>query len=386
MAAAGMAGDLAIVPVAGRRLLDRFIALPGALYRGAPGFEAPLALERREALSPAKNPFYAHAEVQLWLALRGGRAVGRISAQIDRLWLERYQDATGHFGFLDAVDEAAVFGALTGTAEAWLAARGMRRALGPLSLSTNEETGLLVDGFAARPMLMMPWHPPYAGKRLEAAGYAVAKELIAYDYDVIDAPPFRAPKVVQRAMTGGGFVLRTLDPRRYQADINAALAIYRDAWSSNWGYVPPTQAETEHTVRSMKPLVRPDMVILAESAGAAVGMIVCVPNLAEAVAGLDGRLLPLGWARLIWRLKVAGLKTSRVVLFGVLRRLQGTALGSAIALALLQRLRDNGRRAGFTHAELSWILEDNVPMRRVIEGIGGVAYKRLRVYDKAIGG
>jgi GNAT superfamily N-acetyltransferase len=385
MAAAGDSGGLAVVPVAGRRLLDRFIALPTALYRGAPGFEAPLMLERREALSPAKNPFYAHAEVQLWVALRGGRPVGRISAQVDRLWLERYQDATGHFGFLDAVDDAAVFHALTRTAEAWLAARGMRRALGPLSLSTNEESGLLVDGFASRPMLLMPYHPPYAGPRLAAEGYAPAKDLIAYDYDVIDAPPFRAPKVVQRAMAGGGFTLRTLDPRRYQDDINAALAIYRDAWSENWGYVPPTQAETEHTVRSMKPLVRPDMVILAESGGEPVGMIVCVPNLAEAAAGLDGRLVPLGWARLLWRLKVRGLRTSRVLLFGVLQRLQGTALGSAIALALLQRLRDNGRRAGFTHAELSWILEDNVPMRRIIEGIGGVAYKRLRVYEKAIG-
>jgi hypothetical protein len=386
MAGPAGAADLAIVPVAGRRLLDRFIALPASLYRGAPGFEAPLALERREALSPAKNPFYAHAEVQLWLAMRGGTAVGRISAQIDRLYLGRYQDSTGHFGFLDAVDEAVVFHALTSTAEAWLATRGMRRAIGPLSLSTNEETGLMVDGFAARPMLLMPYHPPYASPRLAAEGYAKAKDLIAYDYDVIAAPPFRAPRVVQRAMAGGGFELRTLDPRRYQADINAALAIYRDAWADNWGYVPPTQAETEHTVRSMKPLVRSDMVILAEMGGAPVGMIVCVPNLAEAVAGLGGRLLPFGWARLLWRLKVAGLRTSRVVLFGVLKRLQGSGLGSAIALALLQRLRDNGRQAGFTHAELSWILEDNVPMRRIIEGIGGIAYKRFRVYEKPIGG
>lgn len=385
MAGAAGSADLAILPVAGRRLLDRFIRLPAALYRGAPGFEPPLALERREALKPTSNPYYAHAEVQLWLAMRGGMPVGRISAQIDRLYLERYQDATGHFGFLDAVDEAAVFHALTATAEAWLAARGMRRALGPFSLSTNEETGLMVGGFAARPMLLMPYHPPYAGPRLAAEGYAAVKDLIAYDYDVIGAPPFRAAKVVERAMAGGGFTLRTLEPRRYQADINAALAIYRDAWADNWGYVPPTQAETDHTVRSMKPLVRPDMVILAEIGGEPVGMIVCVPNLAEAVAGLGGNLLPFGWARLLWRLKVAGLKTSRVVLFGVLKRLQATALGSAIALALLQRLRDNGRRAGFTHAELSWILEDNVPMRRIIEGIGGVAYKRFRVYEKVIG-
>jgi GNAT superfamily N-acetyltransferase len=375
---------LRLVPASGRRRLNEFIRLPARLYAGAAGYAAPLELERREALTRGKNPYFEHAEAQLWLAYRGDRAVGRISAQIDRRYLERYGDDTGHFGFLDAVDDPAVFALLTRTAEDWLRARGMRRALGPLSFSTNEESGLMVEGFAARPMLLMGYHPPFAGTRLAEQGYLKVKDLIAYDYDIVNAPPFRARKVIERAIAGGGFTIRRLDMRRYAEDINAALDIYIDAWSGNWGFVPPTKAETEHTVRALKPLVRPEMVHIAEIDGVPVGMIVCLPNLAEAVAGLKGRLLPLGWARLLWRLKVSGLTTCRVLLYGVLKRYQGSGLGSAIALTLLQELRSNALKIGFLKAELSWILEDNLPMRRINEGIGGKGYKLYRVYDKAL--
>ena len=285
---------------------------------------------------------------------------------------------------MDAVDDSTVYAALTGAAEGWLRNRGMRRALGPLSFSTNEETGMMVEGFDTRPMLLMGYHPRYAGGRLAEQGYGKVKDMIAYDYDIINAPPFRARKVIERAMAGGGFTIRRLDMRRYAEDINAALDIYIDAWSDNWGFVPPSKAETEHTVRALKPLVRPEMVHIAEIGGVAVGMIVCLPNLAEAGAGLEGRLLPLGWARLLWRLKVRGLKTCRVLLYGVRKRYQGTGLGSAIALTLLQELRSNALKIGFRDAELSWILEDNLAMRRINESIGGKSYKLYRVYDKRL--
>jgi hypothetical protein len=375
---------LRLVPAADRRALTEFIRLPARLYAAAPGYAAPLELERRDTLTPGKNPYFEHAEAKLWLAYRGDRPVGRISAQIDRLYLERYRDDTGHFGFIDAVDDPAVFALLTRTAEDWLRARGMRRAVGPLSFSTNEESGLMVEGFAARPMLLMGYHPPYAGPRLAEQGYAKVKDLIAYDYDIVNAPPFRSRKVMERATAGGGFTIRPLDMRRYAEDISAALDIYVDAWSDNWGFVPPTRAQTEHTVRALKPLVRSEMVHIAEIGGAPAGMIVCLPNLAEAVAGLGGRLMPFGWAKLLWRLKVRGVKTCRVLLYGVRKQYQGSGLGSAIALTLLQELRTNALKSGFREAELSWILEDNLPMRRINEGIGGRGYKLYRVYDKAL--
>jgi GNAT superfamily N-acetyltransferase len=373
-----------ILPVRSRRDLTTFIRLPGRLYAGRPGFTPALEIERRETLDRGRNPYFQHAEAELFLAWRGDRAVGRISAQIDRLALERERDATGHFGFLDAIDDPAVFAALIGAAEEWLASRAMRRALGPLSFSTNEECGLMVEGFDERPMLMMSYHPPYAAARLVEQGYAKCKDLFAYDYDVFDAPAFKPPKVIERAVAGGRLKLRPLDMRRYDDDIRAALEIYLDAWSENWGHVPPTQAETDHAVKTMKPLVKPQLVWLAELDGKASGMIVCLPNLAEAAAGLDGRLLPLGWARLLWRLKVSGVKSSRVMLFGVLRRYQGTALGAAMSLMLLHQLRTHGRELRIRHAELSWVLEDNVAMRRLGESIGSRAYKVYRIYEKAL--
>jgi GNAT superfamily N-acetyltransferase len=372
------------VPVRGRRQLATFIRLPGRLYEGRPGFTPALDIERRETLTPGKNPYFEHAEAQLFLAYRGERAVGRVSAQIDRLSLERQGDATGHFGFLDAIDDADVFAALIGAAEEWLAARGMRRAVGPLSFSTNEECGLMVEGFAERPMLMMGYHPPYAAPRVEEQGYVKCKDLIAYDYDVFNAPPFKPPKVIERAVSSGSLKVRPLDMGRYGEDIRAALDIYLDAWSDNWGYVPPTKAETDHAVKTLRALVRPELVWIAEIDGRPAGMIVCLPNLAEAAAGLNGRLLPFGWARLLWRLKVRGVKTSRVMLFGVLKRYQGSALGSAIGLMLLQQLRAHGRQLGIERAELSWILEDNLPMRRINERIGGKPYKLYRIYEKPL--
>ena len=374
-----------IAPVSGRRDTARFIRLPVRLYAGQPGYTPPLDMERRETLTPGKNPYFEHAEAQLFLARRGDQVVGRISAQIDRLSLERHGDSTGHFGFLDAIDDPAVYAALTRTAEGWLTARGMRRAVGPLSFSTNEECGLMIEGFGERPMLMMGYNPPYAPLRLAEQGYAKCKDLIAYDYDVFDAPPFKPPKVIERAVSSGSLNVRPLDMKRYADDIRAALGIYLDAWSENWGHVPPTQAETDHVVRTLRPLVKPELVWIAEIDGVAAGMIVCLPNLAEAAAGLNGRLLPFGWARLLWRLKVAGVKSSRVMLFGVLKRYQGSALGSAIGLMLLQHLRENGRKLGIGRAELSWILEDNLPMRRINERIGARAYKLYRIYEKALG-
>src|SRR5215470_13400418 len=373
-----------ILPVRSRRDRTTFIRLPGRLYGGHPGFTPALEIERRETLHRGKNPYFQHAEAELFLAWRGDRAVGRISAQIDRLALERERDATGHFGFLDAVDDPAVFAALTGAAEEWLTSRAMRRALGPLSFSTNEECGLMVEGFDERPMLMMSYHPPYAADRLVEQGYVKCKDLIAYDYDVFDAPPFKPPKVIERALAGGRLKLRQLDMKRYDDDIRAALDVYLDAWSDNWGHVPPTHAETNHAVKTMKPLVQPKLVWLAELDGKVSGMIVCLPNLAEAAAGLNGRLLPFGWARLLWRLKVSGVKSSRVMLFGVLRRYQGTALGAAMSLMLLQQLRSHGRDLRIRHSELSWVLEDNVAMRRLAESIGSRAYKQYRIYEKAL--
>lgn len=381
-----MTEGLRVEPVSDASGLDRFIAVPKRLYRGHRGFVPPLALERKDALSAKKNPYFQHAEAQYFLAYRGSEPIGRISAQIDRLYLERYRNATGHFGLIDAPDDAAIYRALTGAAEAWLRERGMHRALGPLSLSTNEEAGMLVDGFDAPPMMLLSYHPPYAGRRLEEQGYAKVKDLIAYDYDVEKAAPITDAKILARAGIDASRIgIRRLDMKRYNEELAVVLDIFNDAWSDNWGYVPMTAAEIEHTAKSMKPLIEPELFWIAEIDGEPASMIVCLPNLNEALAGLEGSLLPFGWAKLLWRLKVAKLKSSRVVLFGLRKKHQRSTIGSAVILRILDALRLGGRKIGMPRAELSWILEDNLPMRKIIEKVGGKAYKTYRVYEKAIG-
>lgn len=375
---------LRILEVKSRPDLDRFIELPNRLYHGHPSFVPALTFERRDALSSRKNPYFRHARVRFWMACRGAAPVGRISAQVDDMALVRHDKALGHFGLLDAADDPAVFQALTDTAETWLKAEGMRHVRGPFNLSINEECGLLVDGFDARSVMMMGYAPPYAGPRLEALGYAKARDLFAYDYDITAALPIKPKSLLARTTADGRVRVRRLDMRRYRADLALILEVFNDAWSENWSFLPFTEDEIVHAAASMKPLIRADLVWIAEVDGEVAAMIVCLPNLNEAIADLGGRLLPFGWLKLLWRLKVSGVKSCRVPLFGVRKRHHRTPLGGALSLLLLQALRESASRAGFAHAELSWILEDNEAVRKVIEGSGGRIYKTYRIYEKPL--
>lgn len=383
-AEASTAAGLRLVEVKDSRQLDTFIELPNRLYRGHASYVPPLAMERREALSARKNPYFRHARARFYLAYRGDAPVGRISAQVDDLALARHDKGLGHFGLIDAIDDPAVFRFLTAAAEDWLRAEGMRRVRGPFNLSINEESGLLVDGFEARSVMMMGYAPAYAGRRIEEQGYAKVKDLIAYDYDVVKAKPIDPKGMLKRVTRDGRVRVRPLDMKQYRRDLSLVLEVYNDAWSENWGFLPFTEDEIVHAATSMKPLIRPDLVWIAEVDGEVAAMIVGLPNLNEAIADLDGRLLPLGWLKLLWRLKLRGLKSLRVPLFGVRKRHHRTPLGGALVLMLLQALRESAQTAGFETAELSWILEDNLAIRQVIEGIGGRPYKTYRIYEKAL--
>ncbi len=373
-----------VVPVEGRRDLDRFIRLPARLYDGCKGFVAPLIMERRDVLRQDKNPYFRHGTAQYWLAWRGDRPVGRISAQVDQLYLERHGADVGHFGFLDADDDPEAFRALMNAAEQWLAARGMRRLLGPFNLSSNEECGLLIDGFEATPMLMMGFAPPYIERHLSALGFRKAKDLVAYDRAVSAPLPPGVRKVAAKMAASDRVVIRPLDMSRYDNELKSVIDIFNDAWSENWGFIPFTEAEMRHAARSMRPLIRPDFVWLGEVDGEIACMIVCLPNLNEAIAGLNGRVLPLGWAKLLWRLRVAGLKSGRVLLMGLRKRHHRSALGTVLLYGLFDRLQTSMVRAGYERVELSWVLEDNLPIRRVIEDIGAQVYKTYRIYEKEI--
>ncbi|MCQ8240185.1 GNAT family N-acetyltransferase [Rhizosaccharibacter radicis] len=372
--------SLEIVPVLHPSQLGRFIRLPERLQKQDPFFVPPLRMERREALSRHRNPFFRHAVASFWLARRGRRVVGRISAQHDSL----APDArAGQFGMLLAENDPAVFDALMGTAERWAAARGLDRLQGPFSLSINEECGLLVEGFDAPPMMMMPHDPPYAAGHLERLGYTKAQDLLAFLCDMNATLPPAAAALVARGLPQG-VVLRPLRRDRLHAEIAALADIFNDAWHDNWGFVPITPEEVAHMAEALKPLLHDRLVWFAEVDGEPAAFGLCLPNLNEAIRGLDGRLLPFGWAQLLWRLKVGGIRTGRVPLMGVRRRYANSVLGSLLPLHVVEALRREAVAIGIEHAEMSWVLESNQPMRRLAEAMGGRPYKRYRLFEKRL--
>ena len=376
--------SLRIQPVEDRRTLKQFLKMPARLYAGDPNWVQPLMFERLEHLNPKKNPYFEHAEVGYWLALRGERPVGRISAQIDRLHLERYDDATGHFGFLEAEDDTEVFAALFEAAETWLRARGMRRATGPFTLSINDETGLLIEGFETPPYLMMGHAPHYCAARVEERGYRKARDLMAYAFDVVALPPPRARRMLERLSKGSGLSFRPIEMRRFDQELQTIVDIFNDAWSDNWSFVPMTPKEVRYMGKNLKPIVRAGYAWIGEADGEPAAMTVTLPNINEAIADLGGRLLPLGWAKLLWRLKVRGTGTARMPLMGVRKKYQGTQRGAALALGVIEAVRSWHADHGAKEAELSWVLEDNRPSRDIIEMVGGRPYKTYRVYEKIL--
>ncbi|MEO5881695.1 MAG: dATP pyrophosphohydrolase, partial [Caldimonas sp.] len=322
-----------------------------------------------------------HAEARFWLARRDGRDVGRISAQIDRLVKD---PEIGHFGMIAAEDRPEVFAALFAAAEGWLRERGKTRVLGPFNLSINEESGLLVDGFDTPPMLLMGHDARHIAGRIEALGYAKAKDLIAYIQNTDDGLfPESARRFAAKRMPKN-MTLRNLDPKRYREEFDTVTEIFNDAWSENWGFLAFTEAEIAHMAKSLKPLIKPEYVVIVEVAGRPIGFGIALPNLNELIADFNGRLLPFNWLKLLLRLK-RGATTARVPLMGIRRTYSGGLIGGLAPILIVDTLRKAMQKDGIRDVEMSWILEDNRPMRHMIESLGGRPYKTYRVYEKRLG-
>jgi hypothetical protein len=380
------ASDIVVSPVETKADMKAFIQLPNRLYAGHKGYIPPLNMEREEAFSPKKNPVFQHLEARFFLARRAGKVVGRISAQVDSLYLERYADKTGHFGCLVAEDDPAIFAALFAAAEAWLREKGMARVTGPFSLSINEETGLLVWGFDSRSVLMVPYDPPWSGPRVEGAGYKKIKDLFSYDYDVQNAPETIGRRLMARADMADAVKVRTINTKMFDAEIRTMVDIFNDAWSDNWGYVPFTQAEIDHAAKALRPVIVPELFIFVEVDDEAVAYVLALANLNEAIADFGGKLNPINLAKLLWRLKISGIHSTRVPLMGVRKKFRNHPLmGAGLAMMAIDTLRANGKRMGKTSAELGWILDDNKPTNNIIRSVGGVHYKTHRIYEKALG-
>jgi hypothetical protein len=375
-------GGVTTVPVRSKAELDRFIRVPMRLNAADPNYIPPLIFERLESLQAKSNPFFEHADVQFWLAVKDGRDVGRISAQIDRL-NPQTAEGIGNFGLIAAEDDPEVFTALFREAEAWLKARGCKMALGPVNLSTNEEVGLLVEGRETPPMFMMSHDPKHVGERIEGQGYSRAKDLFAYACDA----QADLPEPLRRRIRKGapaGVTLRMVDMKRFDAEVRTLTEILNDAWSGNWGFTPTTEAETKALASTLKLVLDPKLTWFADIDGEPAGFMVLLPNLNEAIADLNGKLFPFGWAKLIWRLKVRGPKTGRVPLMGVKRKFGNSLRGQLLPFLLIDKVAQGARARGYQHFELSWILEDNLAMRRICDAGGAKVYKTYRLYEKAI--
>ena len=379
-----MSEPIEIVPVQTKAQWRDFHHLPFKIYKGDPQWVAPLLLERQFHFQPKHNPYFQHARAAFFLAYRGGEPVGRITAQIDQLHLERYNDATGHFGFIEAVDDAEVFGALLKAAEDWLRQNGMKRAIGPVSFSLWDQPGLLVEGFDTPPYVMMNHHRPYYAGHITSAGYQKAEDLIAYRYGP-QASLKSWDRLMARAMRGGEVTLRNIHmDKRFKDEVAMLLDIINDAWSDNWGYVRMTQAEIDELAGVLKLLLRPGDVAIAEYQGKPAAFTAIFPNLNEAIRDMNGRLFPFNWIKLLWRMKVKRPKTARMPMMGVRKSLQATPIGAALALSVIRSVREFNFSNGVEDSELSWILERNDRVRHVIEMVGGVPYKTYRVYEKPI--
>ncbi|MDH4040151.1 MAG: N-acetyltransferase [Gammaproteobacteria bacterium] len=374
-------GDPAVTleVVTERAQWSQFLALPHRLYAGDPAWVAPLNFEQRQRFSPA-NHFFDHARWRAWLALRNGVPVGRITAQVDEMHLRQHADGAGYFGMLEAEEDPAVFSALLEAAAGWLRSEGMQKVRGPFNLHINEEVGLLVDGFSTPPFVLMGHARPYYGAAIEAQGYRGVKDLLAYHI----RPDFEPPRVMTKLAQRVSDRVKVRPARRKHLKEDAAimLDVFNDAWEHNWGFVPLVAAEWEETVLTLAKLMPDDYIQIAEYDGEPVAFIVALPNLNEAIRDLKGKLLPFGWAKLLWRLKVSHPQTARIPLMGVRQSFQHSRLGPTLAFMVIDAVRKALHARGVKNVEMGWILEDNDGMRNIIETIGGQAYKRYRVYEK----
>ncbi len=366
-------------PVTSRAELDRFIRLPWRIYAGDPVWVPPLLGDLRTVLDRRKHPYHQHADVEYFLAWRGDEVVGRIAATVNHRHNEFHAEKTGFFGFFECIDDAGVARALLEAAEAWLRARGMERVLGPMSFSTNEESGLgmLVDGFDRPPVVMTAHSPRYYPALVEAAGYVKAKDLLAYWMDDPD-PPERLVRGVARIQRQEQIHVRSLEMKDFAGEVARIKAIYNSAWERNWGFVPMTDAEFDYLARQLKPVVNPKLCALAEVRGEPVAFALALPDFNQALKHVNGRLFPFGIFKILWHQRK--IHRIRVLTLGIVPGYRKKGIDAMLYLHIFRE----GVRAGFDQAECSWILEDNWDMRRGLERMGARVYKTYRIYEKTL--
>jgi hypothetical protein len=379
-----MNGEISIRPVRSKADRRAFVDFAWEVYKDDPAWVPPLKDEIHGLLDPKKNPWFEHGKAELWLAERGGKVVGRVSAQVDDLVQQHMAPGTGQWGMFEALEDKAAT-ALIATAEEWLRGQGMTRALGPISISIWDEPGLLIQGFEQSPMVMMGHHRPEYRQWIEAAGYEKAKDLHTYELDIrIDMVPV-IDRLIKMGEANPRIRIRKVDKSRFKDEAAIILHLLNDAWSENWGFVPLTEAEIAYAAKKLSPIIYEDLVRIAEYDGEPVAFMITIPDINELIRDLNGELFPFGWAKLLWRLRKPRTKRVRVPLMGVAKKLHGSRLAGQLAFMLIEHIRRACvGKYGVTHGEFGWILEDNQGMMSIAELPGANINHTYRIYERQL--
>src|SRR3954451_19499412 len=378
--------SVTIRPVRTRSELKRFVKVPFRLHRDQPQWVAPLIFERMEFLNREKNPYFEHAEAEYFLAERDGEAVGRITAHLDRRWDEYQGGSDAMFGFFETADDPEVAAALLGAATEWARGKGRGRLLGPMDFTTNDEIGILIEGYERRPMILEPWHPPHYRELIEAEGFDKAMDVQMWELQFGDLkegerfdPSIHA--AAEKALRDEGIVIRNMRKRDMAGEVRRFMDVYNEAWGDNWGFVPITDAEVEFQAKSLKQVIDENWAWMAEKDGEVVGAALTLPDVNQVMAKLNGRLLPFGWARFL--LGKGKIDQCRVFALGVKHDSRHTGVAAGLYLRHLEEAAVPG---GIVGGEMGWILETNKAMNRAMEGMGGKIVKKYRLYERSLQG
>lgn len=366
--------------ISGARDVSAWLKVPSAVFAGDPYWIPPLNLTERQRISPRHNSFFTFGDAAFFVALRDGRPVGRISAQINRRHLEQHRDATGHFGFFNAIDDPEIAAALVKAASEWLKARGLSSMTGPFNLTINEDTGLLISGFDSPPSILSSHARAWEGPLLEGCGLHKVVDLLAYRMRP-SAPPHQLARLAKLARDSGRVHVRRFEMSRYAADVATIFDIFNDAWSDNWGFVPVSDSEVAAMVRETRPFMQGKFGRIAEVDGVPAAMIVALPDLNNTIAGFNGRLLPMNWLKLLLAIKRDRWRTARIPLLGIKKAHRGTPLAAAILSLLVSDMLELGRSYDLDWVEFSWVLETNLPMNALAKLAAGPPSKRYRLYS-----
>jgi len=369
---------ISIQPVQNKRMLKSFVKFPWKVYQGNPCWAPPLIHDELNRFNPRKNPFYDHSDVQLFVALKSGEVVGRIATFINRSHNQFHNDRVGFFGFFECLRDISIAGQLFDVAARWLSERGMTSMRGPMNFSTNEVCGFLLEGFDLSPVTMMPYAPEDYLRFAEDYGFQKAKDLYAYLAKVELFAWEKYERLTNLMRERADITVRGVNMKKWREETERIREIYSASWSRNWGFVPMTEAEFDHTVKQLKPIINPRLLLILEVNRVPAGFSLTLPDISPALKKANGRLFPLGFLRFLWALRKA--EQVRVILLGIRPEFQKRGLAGLLLTETARAIL----RAGYKTAEMSWTLEDNLLINKALERVGGRPYKKYRIYEIAI--